>query len=88
MDLDAYPVGKHLEFERVLLVGSADRTLVGRPNVTGASVTAMVEQHTKDKKLLIFKKKRRKNHKKSQGFRRHLTLLRIKDIIPGKLMSE
>ena len=72
---------------QVLLVGSRDKTLIGRPNVVGATVKALVEQHPKDRKVLVFKKRRRKNKSKTtKGFRRQLTLLRVQDIIPGELM--
>eukprot|EP00510_Aplanochytrium_minuta_P004768 CAMPEP_0184020052 /NCGR_PEP_ID=MMETSP0954-20121128/9125_1 /TAXON_ID=627963 /ORGANISM="Aplanochytrium sp, Strain PBS07" /LENGTH=179 /DNA_ID=CAMNT_0026301851 /DNA_START=388 /DNA_END=927 /DNA_ORIENTATION=+ len=85
IDAEAYPVGSTMTFDRVLLVGSRNETLIGRPNVVGASVVARVEQHTKDKKLTIFKLRRRKHSKRTQGFRRHLTLLRILEINPGDL---
>lgn len=64
-----------------MLVGSKYGTLVGRPIVPGARVTAYVEELTKDKKVTILKFRRRKNSKRTKGFRRDITVLRIKEII-------
>ena len=63
--------------ESVLLVGSRDGTVIGKPLVAGAYVEFTVEEHPKADKLIIFKKKRRKGYQRWRGFRAHLTLLRI-----------
>ena len=77
-------VGKTVEWDDVLLVGSQTRTLVGRPRISGAVVTADVEQQTHAAKDVIFKKRRRKGYKKFNTFRRPLTVFRIKEIqCPG-----
>lgn len=73
-------VGEQLRLDDVLLVGSASKTLVGRPTVPNARVVAVVEELALDKKVIVFKKKRRKGYKKTQGFRRQLTILRITDV--------
>ena len=65
---------------QVLLLGSQDKTLVGLPFVNGGEVDVMVEEITRDKKLIIFKKKRRKNYRRKNGFRREVTFLRVLDI--------
>ena len=67
-------------FTDVLLLGSVERTFVGRPLVPDASVTALVEEQTRDAKVLTLKKRRRKHSRKMRGSRRHVTLLRILDI--------
>jgi len=64
----------------VLLLGSRAETVLGRPHVPGAAVLAAVEQQTRDAKLIVFKKKRRKNYRRSKGHRQELTMLRILDI--------
>jgi len=73
-------VGQTYTIDQVLLTGSKQETSVGRPLVAGAQVIAQVEQHTLDKKILVFKRKRRKHHKKMNGARRHMTVLRIEEI--------
>jgi large subunit ribosomal protein L21 len=70
-------VGETMNVPDVLLVGSVDRTWVGRPLVPGALVTMEVEEQTKDKKVIIFKKRRRKSSQRKQGFRREVTMLRV-----------
>eukprot|EP00614_Pseudopedinella_elastica_P010538 CAMPEP_0172609676 /NCGR_PEP_ID=MMETSP1068-20121228/29617_1 /TAXON_ID=35684 /ORGANISM="Pseudopedinella elastica, Strain CCMP716" /LENGTH=170 /DNA_ID=CAMNT_0013413239 /DNA_START=32 /DNA_END=544 /DNA_ORIENTATION=- len=74
-------IGESLEISEVLLLGSQNETVVGRPYVSGVKVVLEVEEHTKDKKVIIFKKKRRKGYKRTKGFRRDVTLLRVKDIL-------
>jgi large subunit ribosomal protein L21 len=66
--------------KQVLLVGSKSATLVGKPLVSGASVMAVVEEMAKDKKVMTLKFRRRKNSKNIRGFRRQLTILRVKSI--------
>ncbi|XP_048323454.2 large ribosomal subunit protein bL21m [Ziziphus jujuba] len=65
---------------KVLLLGSSSQTIVGRPIVPDAAVHAVVEEHALDAKVLIFKKKRRKNYRRTKGHRQELTKLRITDI--------
>lgn len=69
-----------LRDEQVLLMTSSALTLVGMPYVPGAEVDVLVEEITRDAKLIIFKKRRRKNSKRKKGFRRDITMLRILDI--------
>lgn len=76
-----YAVGSvHTLTDAVLLVGSTSSTLVGMPYVTGAEVDVMVEEITQDAKVVIFKKRRKKNSQRRNGFRRDVTLLRVLDI--------
>lgn len=73
-------VGKEMTVADVLLVGSATRTVVGRPMVPGATVSLAVEQQTHAAKDVVFKKRRRKGYKKFNTFRRPITVLRVNDI--------
>lgn len=66
--------------EQLLLMGSQDKTLVGMPFVNGGEVDVMVEEITRDKKVIVFKKKRRKNYRKKNGHKREVTFLRVLDI--------
>jgi large subunit ribosomal protein L21 len=61
----------------VLLLSSTGLTLVGMPYVPGGEVDVMVEESTMDAKVIIFKKRRRKNSQRKQGFRRDVTMLRV-----------
>ena len=64
----------------ILLVGSPEKTYVGLPAVKDAEVDVMVEEITRDKTVIVFKKKRRKNYRRKNGFRREVTFLRVLDI--------
>jgi|LakWasMet43_HOW7_FD_contig_41_376448_length_565_multi_4_in_0_out_0_1 large subunit ribosomal protein L21 len=74
-------VGSALELHDVLLVGSADETVVGRPSIPGALVKATVEEQTLAEKELVFKKKRRKNYRRMHGHRQEITVMRINEIV-------
>jgi large subunit ribosomal protein L21 len=80
--VSVYKVGsiQTLRDEKVLLVTSSALTLVGMPYVPGAEVDILIEEITQDAKIVIFKKRRRKNSKRKTGFRRDVTMLRILDI--------
>lgn len=73
-------VNDKLLLNKVLLLGSGTQTIIGRPTVPDAAVHAVVEEHALDAKVLIFKKKRRKNYRRTKGHRQELTKLRITDI--------
>ncbi|CAK8544535.1 unnamed protein product [Lathyrus sativus] len=73
-------VNDKLILNKVLLLGSASQTIVGRPIVPDAAVHAVVEEHALDAKVIIFKKKRRKNYRRTKGHRQELTKLRITNI--------
>ena len=78
--LEADP-GTEITFDRVLLVETADGGVVtGQPYVTGASVTAVVEAQSKGKKIRVFKMKRRKHYRRTQGHRTLQTRVRVKSI--------
>jgi large subunit ribosomal protein L21 len=63
----------------VLMIGG-DAVKVGAPLVAGASVTAKVVVQDRDKKILVFKSKRRKNSRKLIGHRQYHTVLKIEKI--------
>lgn len=76
-------VGSELTLSDVLLTTNEDTVRVGTPFVPGASVTAQVVEHGKEKKILVFKKKRRKGYRRKQGHRQQFTALRVTAINPG-----
>lgn len=69
-------VGSVVDFDQVLLLGDK----VGAPVVEGASVAAEVVEQFRDKKIIVFKKKRRKNYRRKNGHRQDLTLVKITDL--------
>ena len=69
-------VGSSVEFDQVLFV-SDDEVKIGAPTVDGAKVVAEVVEHGRDKKIRVFKMKRRKTYRRTKGHRQHFTQLRI-----------
>lgn len=73
-------VGSKVDISDVLMVGGEDSPKIGAPLVDKAKVTAEIVEQGKDKKILVFKKKRRKGYKKLQGHRQQYTALKIEKI--------
>lgn len=74
--------GQEIVIDKVLAVKRDNgEIIIGKPYVEGASVKAEVIDTKKDKKILVFKKKPRKHHKKLRGHRQIYTYLKIKEII-------
>jgi large subunit ribosomal protein L21 len=71
--------GSEVTFPEVLMVGG-DEPKVGAPLVEGATVTATLLEQIKDDKVIIFKKRRRKNYRRRNGHRQFLSVVRIGDI--------
>ena len=71
--------GNSVKFDQVLLVGG-DQVKIGAPMVEGASVDAEILRQGRAKKMIIFKKKRRKGYHKKQGHRQAFTEIRITGI--------
>jgi large subunit ribosomal protein L21 len=74
--------GKKVIFNQVLLIEDNENTLIGMPVVERAQVIGEVVGNFKDKKVIVFKKKRRKQYQKKIGHRQELTQVRIEKIIP------
>ncbi len=72
-------IGQEVEFAEVLMIGG-ETISVGVPVVAGATVTARIAAQGKDKKILVFKSKRRKGTRKLRGHRQHKTVLKIEKI--------
>ena len=72
-------VGESVELD-VLMIAGGDEPKVGSPLVDGAHVAATVVDHGRDTKIIVFKKKRRKQYKRKQGHRQDYTTLKIGSI--------
>lgn len=77
----AADAGSALELDEVLILDDGKETVVGTPLVDGARVAATVLDQTRGDKIIVFKKKRRKDYKRKKGHRQDLTVLRITDIL-------
>ena len=72
--------GASVQLDNVMMVVDGDKVTVGTPQIAGASVAAEVVEQTRGPKIIIFRRKRRKNHRRTQGHRQDLTLLKITGI--------
>ena len=75
--------GSPVRFDRVLLVAEGDRVTVGTPTVAGASVAGEVMRQGRARKIIVFKFKRRKKYRRTQGHRQAQTTVRITEINGG-----
>ena len=82
--------GKKVEFKKVLLVNDNKTTEVGSPTISGAVVEGLLLDNIKDKKVIVFKKRRRQNSRKRYGHRQPLSKIQIIKILSkgGKVVSE
>jgi large subunit ribosomal protein L21 len=72
--------GTKVTFTEVLLVGTAEKLSVGTPVVKGAAVIGKIVEQGREKKLIAFKKKRRKGYTRKVGSRRSYTCVQIEEI--------
>lgn len=68
--------GEVITFDEVLLIGG-ETTVVGAPTVVGATVSAVLVEQNRAKKVITFKKRRRKSWRKKEGHRQHQTKVKI-----------
>ena len=73
-------VGSAIVLDKVLMVGDGDKLSVGKPMLTGATVTATIVSNGRHDKVKIFKMRRRKHYQKHQGHRQNYTEIRIDGI--------
>ena len=78
--------GRKAQFDRVLLIEDGDDILVGTPVLDNAMVLALVLENYKDEKVLVFKKKRRKQYRRTRGHRQPLTKIRIARITADRTL--
>ena len=79
-----------VDFKEVLAYGDDNNIEVGTPLIEGAKVEANILKNSKNRTILIFKKRRRKNSRRKNGHRQQYSLIRINKIFSkdGKLLSE
>jgi large subunit ribosomal protein L21 len=74
--------GDIIEIGEVLAIGEGDSAVIGTPIVAKASVRAVILENKRAKKVMIFKKKRRKGYQRKRGHRQELSVIRIEAIAP------
>jgi large subunit ribosomal protein L21 len=76
--------GETISFDKVLMYVGEEDTLVGRPTLSQVKVTGEIVGEVKGPKIIVFKHKRRKDHRKKTGHRQKMTRVRINSIDVGK----
>ena len=74
-------VGDSVVFDNVLLLNDNGKIKVGTPTVIKARVKATIMHHGRSKKVIVFKKKRRKDYKRTKGHRQDFTVVKIDSIL-------
>ena len=72
--------GATIKFHDVLLTSDGENTKFGKPLLSGVSITATIEGHQRDKKILVYKKKRRKGYQRKNGHRQWYTEVKFQKI--------
>ena len=80
--------GTSLTFDQVLLINDGKETQFGNPNISGVSVTATIVEHGRDKKILVYKKKRRKGYQRKNGHRQWYTEIEFNSIDNASVESK
>ena len=70
-------VGDTVVFDEVLLVSKDGEVRLGRPTVEGGRVTGTIVEQDREKKIIVFKMKRRKGYRRKQGHRQHYTGVKV-----------
>ena len=88
--LHDFKTSSTVSFEEVLAYGDDSKIEIGTPLISGAKVEANLIKNSKNRTVLIFKKRRRKNSRRKNGHRQEYSLIRINKIFSkdGKLLSE
>ena len=73
-------VGTKIVFDNVLFIDDGKDKKVGKPYINSFSINAKIVSHEKDKKIIVFKKKRRKGYQKKNGHRQNYTLIQVDSI--------
>ena len=83
-------VGETIKFKNVLLLNNNQITEIGNPSIEGASVEAKLLDNVKDRTILVFHKRRRKNSRKKNGHRQQHSKIQITKILAkgGKIIDE
>ena len=75
--------GDNISFKNVLAISENTKNIIGAPLVDGAIVEAKILNQIRDKKIVVFKKRKRQNYRSTQGHRQYLTVLKIESITVG-----
>ena len=75
--------GDSISFDNVLAVTDSSNHIIGDPLIKGASVEAKILDQIRNKKIIVFKKRKRQNYRSTHGHRQYMTVLQIESIMPS-----
>ena len=73
--------GNTLEFDKVLMINDDKDVKIGSPYLDGIKIAVTVEDQIREKKIIVFKYKKRKNYKRTKGHRQSYTIIKVSDIV-------
>ena len=79
--------GDNVSFDNVLAVSENTNHTIGAPLIKGVTIQAKILDQIRDKKIIVFKKRKRQNYRHTQGHRQYLTVLKIESILTGNKKS-
>ncbi len=80
IDLQDNAENDQVKFDQVLMVSDGKTVTLGKPTIAGANVTAKVMSHLQDKKIIVYKMRRKKGYRRKQGHRQDYTKVMIEAI--------
>ena len=81
-------IGSKLVFDSVMFLDDGKTKKIGNPYIKTFSIDAKIIAHGKDKKIVVFKKKRRKGHQKKNGHRQNYTMIQVDKILKRKTTAK
>tara|TARA_B100000029_G_C17213530_1_gene829007 strand:- start:150 stop:605 length:456 start_codon:yes stop_codon:yes gene_type:complete len=80
--------GDTVSLDNVLAITDKTNYQIGTPKINGVTVKAKILDQIRDKKIIVFKKRRRQNYRSTQGHRQYLTVLKIENINDGNKKND
>jgi len=75
-----HEIGSEIIIDKILMINNNDSVSFGRPTIETAQITAELINHGRDDKVIVFKKKRRKGYRKTQGHRQNYSEIKVKEL--------
>ncbi|RKX79184.1 MAG: 50S ribosomal protein L21 [Spirochaetes bacterium] len=74
-------IGDKIEFDKVIMIGGTEEVKIGTPYLQGVKIAGTLENHLKDRKIIVYKYKRRKGYRRKRGHRQQYSYIKVDDIV-------